>query len=536
MKMPSGQRDFQALRRSSAFAENGMAATSHTAATLTALDILRQGGNAMDAAIAAVAVQCVVEPGQTGIGGDCFALWSGMDGKVRALNASGRSPAASDAQQARADLESNLIPSDSHYAVTIPGAVAGWQALLDTAGSMSLRELLQPAIRFARDGFLLTPRIANDWRTSEERLRRTEATEKLYLPKGTAPVAGDRHVFPQLAATLEAIGKDGASAFYEGALAESMVKALRAEGGLHAIEDFASYRPEFVEPISTNYRGVDVFECPPNGQGIIALLMLNMLKEIAPTAGPADSVQRYHVIAEATKLAFRERDRWLADPDCGDTTMDRLLESGVASELASMIDLERALAPLPSSPIPAHRDTVYLTVVDRERNVVSLINSLFEGFGSGIACPETGVLFHCRGRAFTLEDGHPNQLKPKIRPAHTIIPGLTMQGGKPLAGFGVMGGDFQPIGHAQVMSNVVDFGMDPQAAIDQPRVMAYPGPALSVELGINESTRQGLAALGHTIEEASAPHGGGQMILIDHERGVLIGGSEPRKDGIALGY
>ncbi len=533
--IPELSRDFQFPGRSSAIGEHGMAATSHSAATLTALDVLRSGGNAVDAAVAAVAVQCVVEPGQTGIGGDCFALLSDADGNVRALNSSGRAPAAIDAEGLRAELGSLTIPSASAHAVTIPGAVAGWQALIETAGTRSLGELLQPAISFARHGYRVSPRIASDWAQGKSRLETSDGARNYYLPSGHAPAAGDRHVLPKLADTLEAIGKDGAAAFYEGPIAARLSAFLKASGGAHTAEDFAGFRPEFVEPIATEYRGVRVLECPPNGQGVIALLMINMLQAAGNPAAAPDSVERFHFLAEATKLAFRERDRWLADPDAGRTQMDRLLDPGLAAELARMIDPARTLDPLPPSPLPAHHDTVYLTVVDRDRNVVSLINSLFENFGSGLCCPDTGVLFHCRGRAFSLEAGHPNEVAPGKRPAHTIIPGLMLKDGRPLAGFGVMGGDFQPVGHTQVVGNLLDYGMAPQAAIDWPRVMAYPGP-LQVERGIGTELRQALSKLGHDVVETPAPHGGGQMILIDYARGALIGGSDPRKDGIALGY
>ncbi|MEM7023587.1 MAG: gamma-glutamyltransferase [Pseudomonadota bacterium] len=526
-------RDFERPGRSTAYAEHGMAATSHPAATLVALDVLRAGGNAVDAAVAAVAVQCVVEPAMTGIGGDCFVLLGRPHGEVVALNGSGRAPAAAglDSLNERGvfDLE------DSVHAITVPGAVDAWEQLLEAHGSKGLDELLQPAIRYAENGFPVAPKVAYDWADSYDRLTRSQAGRDYYLPGDKAPVAGQRVHLPALAKTLRAIAAHGRDAFYRGRIAEQMVAFLRSHGGLHEHEDFDRAGGAFVTPIASTYGELEVFECPPNGQGIIALLMMNILEGFDLGGLDPNGAERLHLEAEATRLAYRDRDAWLADPDHGEVPVERLLDKRYADELRALIDPKRARVVLPPPLEVAHADTVYLTVVDRDRNVVSFINSLFEGFGSGLVCPESGVLFHNRGKSFALDAAHPNAIAPNKRPMHTIIPALARKDGKPMLGFGVMGGHYQPVGQAHVLSNLLDFGQDPQAAIDAPRAFAQAGE-LQVERGVPEATVEELGRMGHHVVPSGKPLGGGQMIMVDHERGVLIGGSDPRKDGIALGY
>jgi gamma-glutamyltranspeptidase/glutathione hydrolase len=314
-----------------------------------------------------------------------------------------------------------------------------------------------------------------------------------------------------------------------------MVAFLSAAGGLHSVEDFATAGGAFVSPIKTSYRGLEVFECPPNGQGIVALEMLNILEGLELAGLDPDGAARLHLEAEATRLAFRDRDACLADPAQADVPVARLLDKGYAAALRALIDPDRAMTLLPPPLEAAHADTVYLTVVDRDHMVVSFINSLFEGFGSGLVCPETGVLFHNRGKGFSLDPGHPNAMAPGKRPMHTIIPALAKQDGRPVLGFGVMGGHYQPVGQVHVLTNLLDFGLDPQAAIDAPRAFAH-GGELQVERGIPAATAEALARLGHRVVPTDKPLGGGQMIMIDHARGVLLGGSDPRKDGLALGY
>ncbi|HEX5079480.1 MAG TPA: gamma-glutamyltransferase [Geminicoccaceae bacterium] len=526
-------RDFERPGRSAAYAEHGMAATSHPAATLAALDALRAGGNAVDAAVAAMAVHCVVEPGMTGIGGDCFVLLGRPDGEVVALNGSGRAPAAATpgllAERGVTSLE------DSVHAITVPGAIDAWARLLAAHGSKGLDELLQPAIRYAEDGFLVTPRVAYDWAEARERVARSEAGRAHYLPAGTAPVAGQRVRLPALAKTLRAIAARGRDAFYTGEIAERMAGFLQSQGGLHTVEDFATAAGAFVNPIKTSYRGLEIFECPPNGQGVMALQMLNILEGFELGALDPNGPERFHLEAEATRLARRDRDACLADPAHADVPVAQLLDKRYAAQLRALIDPDRALPALPPPLEVAHADTVYLTVVDRERNVVSFINSLFEAFGSGLACPETGVVFHNRGKSFSLDQRHPNAIAPGKRPMHTIIPALARKDGLPVLGFGVMGGHYQPVGQVHVLTNLLDFGQDPQAAIDAPRAFAY-GEELQVERGVSTATAAALAKLGHRVVPSPKPLGGGQMIMVDHARGVLIGGSDPRKDGMALGY
>jgi gamma-glutamyltranspeptidase / glutathione hydrolase len=526
-------RDFELPGRSVAYGENGMAATSHPLATLTALDVLRGGGNAVDAAVAAVAVQCVVEPAMTGIGGDCFVLLAPAGGGVVALNGSGRAPAAATPTRLR-EIGVDALERTVH-SVTVPGAVDAWARLLERHGTKDLAELLQPAIRCADEGFLVTPRVAWDWGRDGDRLLRSSGGRVVYLPDDRAPVAGQKMRFPALANTLKRIAERGPEAFYRGGLAERMVTYLRSEGGLHTADDFAAAAGEFVTPIKTMYRGLEVYECPPNGQGIVALLMLNILEGFELGGLDPNGAERLHLEAEATRLAYRDRDACLADPAAVDVPIGRLLDKGYAAELRRLIDPERALAAMPRPLLPEHRETVYLTVVDRDRNLVSFINSVFDSFGSGLVCPETGVLFHNRGKSFSLDPEHPNVIAPGKRPMHTIIPALAFEGGRPTIGFGVMGGHYQPVGHVHVLTNLMDFGFDPQAAIEAPRAFAQDGE-LRLERGVPQVTAEALAGLGHNVVRAGRPLGGGQMIVIDHARGVLIGGSDPRKDGLALGY
>jgi gamma-glutamyltranspeptidase/glutathione hydrolase len=452
---------------------------------------------------------------------------------VVALNGSGRAPAAATAERLGelgvAQLEGTV------HAVTVPGAIDAWARLLERHGTRELGALLQPAIRYAEDGFLITPRVAYDWARDSERLLQSSGGRVTYLPDDRAPVAGQKLRLPALANTLRRIAEEGRNAFYRGELAERMVAYLRSEGGLHTIDDFAAAAGEFVTPIKTGYRGLEVYECPPNGQGVIALLMLNVLEGFELGSLDPNGAERLHLEAEATRLAFRDRNACLADPAAADVPLARLLDKGYAARLRSLIDPARALADLPPPLLPEHGDTVYLTVVDRDRNVVSFINSVFDSFGSGLACPETGVLFHNRGKSFSLDPAHPNVIAPGKRPMHTIIPALAFEDGRPAIAFGVMGGHYQPVGHAHVLTNVVDFGLDPQAAIDAPRAFAQDGE-LRLERGIPRATAQALAKRGHQVVPAGKPLGGGQMIVVDHARGVLIGGSDPRKDGLALGY
>ena len=531
-------RDFHLPGRSPVYAAQGMAATSVPAATLTALDVLRAGGNAMDAAIAAVAVLGVVEPHSTGIGGDCFCLYAPAgQRRVIALNGSGRAAAYADPEWF-AGRGITALEDTSPHGVTIPGAVAAWQTLLAAHGSKGLDEVLQPAIRFAAEGFAVTPRVAWDWARNVDKLRATGAGA--FLPGGAAPVPGDRFRQPLLAATLRAIAADGARAFYQGAIAADMVAALRARGGAHTEADFAAglTASAFVEPIHTRWRGYDVWQCPPNGSGLLVLMLLGILGGWPPAADGPLGTTRLHRHLEAARLVYRDRDAFLADPAQAEVPVAHLTDPAYLAALRGLIHDDRAMADLPragEAMLPAHRDTVYLCVVDRNGNACSLINSLFHSFGSGILAERSGVMLHNRGLGFRLERGHPNAIAPGKRPMHTIIPGMLTEGGEVVMPFGVMGGHFQPMGQTLFLTNHIDYGLDVQAALDLPRVMAF-GGKVEAEQGVPAAVLEGLARLGHAVERTALPHGGGQAIRIDRARGCLIGGSDPRKDGMALGY
>ncbi|MFO0996593.1 MAG: gamma-glutamyltransferase [Alphaproteobacteria bacterium] len=509
-----------------------MAATSHPLATLTAIDMLRAGGNAVDAAIAACAVQCVVEPHMTAIGGDCFVLYAPKGGKVIALNGSGPAPAKATVEWfLRQGI--SAIDSRSAHAVTVPGCVGAWARLAADHGRKSLGEILEPAIRAASEGFVVQPRVAADWKEYGERLTHDESSVRTFLPGGHAPSAGAIHRQPALAKTLRTIAERGRDAFYTGAIAEGMVKHLNSFGGLHTVEDFAAYQPEYVEPIKTNYRGYDVFECPPNGQGIIVLMILNILSGFDLASLDPVGAERFHLQIEASRLAYRDRNLLVADPHRASVPIEQMLSKAYADEMRAHIRRDRAMAALPPSPFPTHNDTVYLCVVDGEGNAISFINSVFDGFGCGITAPDSGILLQSRGSGFVVDPKHRNCIGPRKRPLHTIIPGLAQKDGRTVMPFGVMGGQYQPVGQAHFFTNVVDHGMNVQQALDLPRVFWWDGQA-NLEHGVPEATATGLAKLGHTVARVDRPHGGGQAISIDG--GVLIGGSDPRKDGCAIGY
>ena len=531
-------RDFHFPGRSQVYATQGMAATSMPAATLTALDVLRAGGNAVDAAVAACAVLCVVEPQSTGIGGDCFCLYAPAGtGKVIALNGSGRAPAAATIDWYEVHGIS-AIENTSAHSVTVPGAISAWETLLGAHGRKGLDELLQPAIRFAAEGWPVHDKVAWDWALFESKLRtnRTEA----FLPDGRPPRPGDIFRQPALAETLRTIAAKGAKAFYEGPVAADLVATLRARGGLHTEADFAAglHAAQFVEPISLQWKGLDVYQCPPNGQGIVGLMILGMLERFeTPAEGPASAL-RYHRHIEAARLAYRDRDAFVADPAQVDVPVAKLLDPAYLGTLCALIDDRRAMHNLPSAGeavLPPHRDTVYLCVVDRDGNACSFINSLFQAFGSAILAEQSGVMLHNRGFGFRLQRGHPNCIAPNKRPMHTIIPGMVMHNGLAVMPFGVMGGHFQPMGHSLFLTNHFEFGLDLQEAIDLPRLLPLKGK-VQIERGISPAVCDMLSRLGHELELVERPHGGAQAIWIDRARGCLIAGSDPRKDGCALGY
>jgi gamma-glutamyltranspeptidase/glutathione hydrolase len=525
-------RDFQLPGRSAVFATNAMCATSHPLAAKVAIDLLQQGGNAVDAAIGASLLLGLAEPQMTGIGGDCFALVKPAGSEqVQALNGSGRAPAA----LAAADLRgAGLSAMDPHSAaaVTVPGAVDAFCALSDRHGLLSLDQVLAPAIRYAEAGIPVAPRVAFDWAHDAVALKGVARGH--YLVSGQVPVAGQIFRAPGQADVLRRIARDGRAAFYEGEIADEMVAALRAAGGVHTQADFAATRATWGAPIEGSYKGTDLLEHPPNGQGIIAILMANILAQFDLPAMDPFGAERAHIEAEAAKLAYDARNRFVADAD-HTTRADHLLSMTTAQSLAALIDPTRALPDPARSADHVHRDTTYITVVDRDRMAVSLIYSIFHGFGSGIATERHGILLHNRGASFSLNEGHVNEAAGGKRPMHTIIPAMLRQNGQVTMPFGVMGGAYQAAGHARFLTNVVDYGLSPQDAIDAPRSFWDAGE-LRVERGYGDAVRRALTDKGHKVLTPDSPIGGAQAIRIDMQSGVLEGGSDPRKDGCALGY
>ncbi len=524
-------RDFHLPGRSEVLTSNGMCATSHPLAAQTAIDILKQGGNAMDAAISAAILLGICEPQMTGIGGDCFVLYSRPgDSQIHALNGSGRAPRAANAAHLR-DAGLDHIPLTSPHSVTLPGAMAAFCHLAETVGTLGLDQLLQPAIHYADHGVPVAARVAFDWHDSAPTLQ--GAARSSYLLGGKPPKVGDIFRAPGQAEVLRRVAKQGRDAFYTGEVAEDMQAALTKLGGVHSLQDFADTTCDATTPISGTYKGMDLVEHPPNGQGATAILMLNILKHFDISSMNPLGSERIHIEAEAAKLAYDARNRFLADPDHM-ARLDYMLAPETAAALAALINPKQAMkaaAPLTEA---VHKDTIYITVVDKDRMAVSLIYSIFHGFGSGIASEKFGILLQNRGAGFTLQDGHPNELGSRKRPMHTIIPGMLCEDGQVTMPFGVMGGAYQPNGHARFVSNLTDFDMGLQQTIDAPRAFADAGK-LKVERGYGDTVRQELADLGHDVAAPDTAIGGAQAIRIRPD-GVLEGASDPRKDGCALGY
>lgn len=527
-------RNFQVPGRSEAFGVNGMVATTHPLASLAAIDVLREGGNAVDAAVAAGAVLSVVEPTQTGVGGDCFVLLKREGQPVIALNGSGAAPAGINVSRL-AEAGVTALDPESAHSVTVPGAVRSWARLVEDHGTFEFARLLAPAIAAAENGYPVSERLTRDWGRQVRKLSRLPATSSVFLPGDKAPAPGYRHVQPMLARALKDVAANGADVFYEGWIAESIVRALRSLGGFHTIEDFSAFRPRYEAPISTSYRSYELWECPPNGSGIAALAMASLLDRYNVTDFAPISVERYHLLTEIARIGYAERDAFVGDPDAGHAPVKRMTASARADILTRRISQDARLTDVTPIAMPEHKDTVFLSVVDKDRMAVSFINSIFDDFGSGIVVPECGVLLHNRGFGFTLEPDHPNMLAGGKRPMHTILPAMLTQDGECVLSFGVTGGHFQPIGQIQILSNLLDYKMSVQEAIDQPRIFAR-GDILEVEGTVPPSVVDGLRALGHRPTPASNPLGTAQAIWIDRKRGVLRGGADPRRDGVALGY
>ncbi|MBA3313980.1 MAG: gamma-glutamyltransferase [Planctomycetaceae bacterium] len=534
--------------RSATIARHGIVATSHPLASQTGLDVLMAGGNAADAAIAANAMLGVVEPMSCGIGGDLFVLyWDAKTARLYGLNASGRSPKRL-TRQVFADRGLDEIPLDGSLSWSVPGCVDGWETLRDRFGTKSLSELLQPSIDAATEGAPVTQVIAGYWKGAEAALKTHESSAATFLLDGRAPREGELFRNPDLAATYRRIAEQGVADFYKRETAGKLVAFSDAEGGFFSKEDLAEHRSEWVEPISTNYRGYDVWELPPNGQGIAALQMLNILEAYDLKSLGRHNPQFWHLLVEAKKLAFADRARFYADPAFGDIPLKWLISKEYAEQRRSLISADHAAVGVAAGdPRLSMGDTIYLSVVDKDRNCCSLIQSNFHGFGSKLVPEGLGFAMQNRGALFALDGEHPNRLEPAKRPFHTIIPAMVTKAGRPWFCFGVMGGDMQPQGHVQVLVNLVDFGMNVQHAGDAARFEhtgsasptgrpeAASGGTIELEHGVPESVAEALRRKGHTVTRAF--NGGGyQGILIDEANGTLHGATEARKDGVAAGY
>lgn len=524
--------------RSVVMGNKGMVATSQPLAALAGIRMLLRGGNAIDAAVATSAALNVVEPMSTGIGGDAFALvYITEDRRVRALNASGRSPYAANLEYfAKKGLKN--IPDRGMLSVTVPGTVDGWATLLGAYGTMSLSQALEPAIIYAKEGFPVTEIIGRAWRRSKPLLAAHPSSAKTYLTEGRAPRIGDIFKQPDLARTLRQIGEQGRDAFYQGDISKAIVEFSQRNGGLLSLKDLAEHTSTWVEPISINYRGYNIYECPPNGQGLTVLLGLNMAESFDSASIEHNSAEYLHLLIEIMKLAFADAFKYIADPDFIDIPLKKLLSNEYAERQLLRINYENAAEGIPIQAHPTLGDTAYLTVVDEQRNAVSFINSLYMKFGSGMTVDGTGICLQNRGALFSLDPEHVNRLEPHKRPYHTIIPAMVLKGDKLLMSFGVMGGLMQPQGHLQVLANILDFDMDVQSALDAPRFRYMYGRLTALESTIDESVRSGLKKKGHDIQvsDVADDFGGGQIIMIDPISGALLGGSDPRKDGCAIGF
>jgi gamma-glutamyltranspeptidase/glutathione hydrolase len=539
-----------AATRSVVLARNGLIATSQPLASAAGLRVLQNGGNAVDAAVTAAMVLSVVEPTMNGVGGDLFAIvYSAKDRKLYGLNASGRAPAAASPDEfARRGLKT--IPYRGELSVSVPGVIDGWAALLERFGTVSFDRALQPAIGYARDGFAVSEIIAFQWADEQEVLARDPHAANTFLLDGRAPRPGEIFANPRLAATLDTLAREGAATFYHGSVARAIAADMKRRGGLLAESDLAAHKSDWVDPISTSYRGYDVFELPPNTQGIAALEMLNIAEGFDLKSLGHNSADYLHVMAEAKRIAFADRDAYLADPAAVPSSLlAMLLSKDYAARRRKEIDMSRAARsydagrpPGTASPVSgndvstnATGDTIYLTAADREGNVVSLIQSLYESFGAGIVAGDTGIVLQNRGTLFTLREGHPNVIGSGKRPFHTLVPAMAMKDGRPWLSFGVMGGDMQAQAHVQVLANLIDFGMNVQEAGEAAR-FRHSGNGLALESAIPASVRFAIAARGHRVIDSPGGFGGFQGILIDPRTGVLMGGSDPRKDGLAIGY
>jgi gamma-glutamyltranspeptidase/glutathione hydrolase len=513
-----------------------MIATSQTLASAAGLHNLQHGGNAIDAVVAAAAVLAVIEPSMNGIGGDLLAIvYDAKTRKIYGLDSTGRSAyTATPEEFARRGITE--MPGSGPLSVDVPGVVEGWHQLLTRFGTIPLAKAIKPAITYARDGFPVAELMANEWAANEPRLAADPATAATFLPSGNAVKHGEIFANPRLAVTLDLIAKEGRDAFYNGSIARAIVADIKARDGLLELRDFADHRADWVEPIGTNYRGYDVMEMPPSTQGFVALEMLNIMEGFDIRALGHNSADYLHVVSEAKRIAFADRGAHLADRDHMQKGMlQTLVSKDYATARRKEIDMKKAgKGYAPDFAGRDRGDTVYLTAADGEGNVVSFIQSLFGSFGAGFVAGDTGITLQNRGAGFTLQAGHPNQIAPHKRPLHTLVPAMIMKDGKPWVSFGVMGGDNQAQAHAQMVANFVDFGMHVQEAGDAAR-MRHLGDALALESGIGADVRRALETKGHVIADGRGAVGGYQAIFIDPKTGALLGGSDLRKDGLAIG-
>jgi gamma-glutamyltranspeptidase/glutathione hydrolase len=520
--------------RSTVYAPRGAVATSQPLATAAALKVLEAGGNAFDAAVTAAAVLNVTEPYMTGIGGDVFAIaWSAREGRLVGLDASGRAGSRASAE-ALVAAGAESVPYQGAPSVTVPGALAGWRALLENYGTLALDQALEPAIRIAEEGFPVTPIIARDWAGTVELLRRDTGAAATFLVNGAAPRAGEWFRNPGLARTFRRIAARGAGEFYGGALGREIVEGLEKLGGLLTLEDLRGQQVRWVDPLSMEYKGYTLWEIPPAGQGIAALQMLKMLEAFDLKRMGHNSAEYLHTLIEAKKLAYADLAGHVADPDFMRVDVDRLLDPEYLKGRAALIDPARAAERPAPGAFATESETIYLSVADAEGNMVSFIGSIFEYFGSGVVVPGTGFALQNRGAGFTLEEGHPNRLAPGKRPFHTIIPAFVTKDGEPWLSYGVMGGAMQPQGHVQVLLNLVEFGMDLQEAVDAPRFRHYSGTTVAIE-NLPDDVADRLRSMGHTLRDPAGVAFGGAQAVMKLPRGWAAA-SDPRKDGMAAGH
>lgn len=532
--------------RSAVIAANGMVATSHPLATQIGIDILKQGGNAIDAAIAANAALGLMEPTGNGIGGDLFAIvWDAKTQQLYGLNASGRSPAKLSLDYFKTN-QMTKIPAYGPLPVTVPGCVDGWFSLHGKFGKLTMKTILAPAITYARQGFPLTQLIAYYWNRTAKRFKDYPNFQTTYMPKGAAPAEGTIFKNPALANTLQSIAEGGRDAFYKGKIAKTIADFIQQQGGFLSVEDLAQHESEWVQVFSTNYRGYDVWELPPNGQGIAALQMLNILEQYDLAAMGFGSKEYIHYFTEAKKLVFEDRAKYYADMQFNQIPVAKLISKAYAKKRTALISDERASQSYEAG-IRSAGETIYLTTADKDGNMVSLIQSNYRGMGSGMVPPGLGFMLQDRGELFALEDGHFNVYAPRKRPFHTIIPAFITKDGQPFMSFGLMGGDMQPQGHVQIICNMIDFKMGVQEAGDAPRIQHFGSSSptgskmkdsgyLTLESGFEYGVIRDLMQMGHNIRFAVGPYGGYQAIMYDAKNKVYHGASESRKDGQAAGY